>query len=136
MQSDEQQIRQLVASWMDATRRGDTDTVLTLMTDDVVFLTPGNQPMGKDEFAAAARSQDGAATIDGASDIRELAVFGDWAFMWSSLTVTVTPADSATSMIRAGHTLTLFRKENGRWRLARDANMLQVVENRPRTGDE
>ena len=41
MQDDEQQIRELVATWMAATKAGDVDTVLGLMTDDVVFLMPG-----------------------------------------------------------------------------------------------
>jgi hypothetical protein len=30
-------------------------------------------------------------------------------------------------MSRAGHTLTIFPRQNGRWLLARDANMLSAV---------
>jgi len=30
-------------------------------------------------------------------------------------------------MTRAGHTLSILRKENGRWLLARDANLLSPV---------
>ena len=45
MNSDEQEIRQLVATWIDATKTGDTDTVLSLMADDVVFLVTGQPPM-------------------------------------------------------------------------------------------
>jgi uncharacterized protein (TIGR02246 family) len=45
MQSDEQEIRQLVATWMAATKAGDTETVLSLMAEDVVFLMPGQSPM-------------------------------------------------------------------------------------------
>ena len=41
MQSDEQEIRQLVSTWMAASKAGDVDTVLSLMADDVVFLMPG-----------------------------------------------------------------------------------------------
>ena len=55
MQSDEQQIRQLVATWMTATRDGDVETVLSLMADDVVFLVTGQPPMRKADFAAAGR---------------------------------------------------------------------------------
>jgi ketosteroid isomerase-like protein len=32
-------------------------------------------------------------------------------------------------MRRAGHTLSVLRKEDGEWRLARDANLLTPVEN-------
>ena len=60
MNSDEQEIRQLVATWIDATKSGDTDTVLSLMADDVVFLVTGQPPMiGKAAFAAAMRAQSG-----------------------------------------------------------------------------
>jgi len=44
MQSDEQQIRDLVARWMSATKSHDVQTVLDLMTEDVVFLVPGSPP--------------------------------------------------------------------------------------------
>jgi len=55
MQSDEQEIRQLVATWMTATKAGNIETVLSLMAEDVVFLIPGRPPMiGKSAFAAAA----------------------------------------------------------------------------------
>jgi uncharacterized protein (TIGR02246 family) len=59
--SDEEQIRELVATWMAATRTGDVDTLLGLMTEDVVFLVSGKPPMRKSEFAAAARAQAGGA---------------------------------------------------------------------------
>ena len=129
MQSDEDQIRELVASWIAATRSGDVDTVLSLMTDDAVFLTPGREPMRKTDFAVAANAQAGgqAPQIDGNSEIQEIRVFGDWAYMWSRLRVIVTPPDGVAAVERAGHTLTILRRENGQWRLARDANMLAPV---------
>ncbi len=129
MGSGEQQIRQLVETWMTATRTGDVDTVLGLMTEDVVFLVTGRAPMRKAEFAAAARAQASGSspTFDGKSDIQEIKVVGDWAFMWTRLDVVVTPPDGSATVRRAGHTLTVLRKENGRWLLARDANLLSPV---------
>ena len=44
MTRDEQEIRDLVSTWMSATKAGDTDAVLSLMTDDVVFLAPTLAP--------------------------------------------------------------------------------------------
>jgi uncharacterized protein (TIGR02246 family) len=128
MNSDEKEIRQLVSTWMTATKAGDVDTVLSLMTADVVFLIAGQPVMRKADFAAAARAQSNskAPQIDGASDIQEIQIFNDWAFTWAKLKVVVTP-DSAAPITRAGHTLTIFRKQNGKWLLARDANMLTVV---------
>ena len=131
MEADELEIRQVVATWMTATKAGDIETVLTLMADDVVFLIAGQPPMiGKAAFAAAARAQSGQAgpRFDGTSDIQEIKVLGDWAFVWTKLTVVVTPPGGAPPMTRAGHTLSMFSKQNGRWVLARDANMLAPVD--------
>jgi len=125
--NDEQQIRHLITTWMSASKAGDTATVLTLMTDDVIFLRPGHPPMvGKSAFAAAATPPPGtpAPKVDGTCDIQEIQVLGDWAYIWTNLAVTITPAGGAESMRRAGHTLTILKKEAGRWLLARDANML------------
>ena len=58
MKSDEDEIRELVAKWMKATKEGDSETVLGLMADDAVFIVPGEKPFGKDAFASAAKSQD------------------------------------------------------------------------------
>jgi uncharacterized protein (TIGR02246 family) len=129
MKSDEDQIRELVTTWMSASRAGDVETVLSLMADDVVFLVAGRPPMGKEEFGRVARSQAGGGgpKIDGTSEIQELEVFGDRAFMWARLKVVVTPPDGSAPIERAGHTLTILRKENGRWLLARDANLLAPV---------
>jgi uncharacterized protein (TIGR02246 family) len=124
--TDEAQIRALVATWMAATKAGDVDTVLGLMTDDVVFLVPGKPPMRKSEFAAAARAQASAKApkMDGKSEIQEVEVVGDRAFTWARLSVVVTPPDGSAPVERQGHTLSVFKKEGGRWRLARDANLL------------
>ncbi len=138
MTSDEQAIRQLVTTWMEATKRGDTATVLSLMTDDAVFLIAGREPMfGKAAFAAAlpppasaSSPQSDGPKIDGHSEIQEIQVHGDWAFLWSKLRVEVTPPGKAEPIVRAGHTLTIFTNQNGTWLLARDANMLTTVTNK------
>ena len=132
MQSDEQEIRQLVSTWMAASKAGDVDTVLSLMADDVVFLVPGQPVMRKVDFAVAAWSQAGrdGPQFDGTSEIQEIKILGDWAFMWTKLTVVVTPPGGAQSMTRAGHTLSILKKQNGKWVLARDANMLAPVPNK------
>lgn len=129
MQSDEDQIRQLVATWLAASKAGDVDTVLSLMTDDVVFLVPGRPPMRKDAFASLSRPQPGTPSphIDGTSEIQEIQVSGDWAFMWTKLSVVVTPP-GGQPMERAGHTLTVLKKIGDRWYLARDANLLTAVQ--------
>jgi len=64
--------------------------------------------------------------IEGTSEVVELQVLGDWAFSRNRIDMTVTPP-GGEPVRRAGYTLTLYRKEaDGRWRLARDANLLTV----------
>lgn len=129
MESDEPEIRQLVSTWMAATKAGDVEAVLSLMADDVVFLMPGQPVMRKADFAAAARAQSGQERprFDSTSEIQEIKILGDWAFMWTKLTVVVTPPGDGKPMTRAGHTLSVLKKQSGKWVLARDANMLSPV---------
>jgi len=129
-QSDELEIQKLVETWMRATKVGDVETVLSLMTDDAVFLIPGQKPMvGKASFAAAFKRpiNQPTQTIEGTSEIQEIQVEGNMAFMWTNLKVVVTPAGEGSPIVRAGNTLSVLRKEEGRWVLARDANLLTAV---------
>lgn len=135
MLSDETQIRELVRRWHEASRAGDIDTVLGLMTDDVVFLVVGHEPFGKAEFAEMSRTPPGAPrpSIASRSRIQDIHVSGDLAYLWSELAVSVTPPGAQDTIERAGHTLTVFRRIDGKWLLARDANLLVVL---PRAGAE
>jgi uncharacterized protein (TIGR02246 family) len=124
--SDEQQIRDLVATWLRASTAGDLPTVLSLMSEDVVFLLPGQVPMrGREAFAAASRAMQGKFRMEAASDIQEIEISGDLAYCWSHLLVAVTPLPNGTPKRRTGHTLTVLRKQpEGNWLVIRDANML------------
>jgi len=127
MSDDERAIRDLIATWMSASQAGDTDTVLSLMTDDVVFMVPGKEPFGKAAFAAASQDMKDV-RIEGTSEIREVEVLGDWAYLRGHLQVAVT-TPAGNTVRRAGYTLTILRKEpDGKWRLARDVNLLTVQE--------
>jgi uncharacterized protein (TIGR02246 family) len=128
MATDEQQIRDLLAKWMAATKTGDVATVLSLMTDDVVFLVAGQPPFGKERFAELMKGSADSPRpqVDGRSEIQEIQVCGDWAFMRTRLTVEMTPPGGQT-IRRSGHTLSVLRKSGGQWRLARDANLLSPV---------
>lgn len=123
MTADERAIRMLISTWLSASRSGDTEKVLTLMSDDVLFLTAGHPPMrGKAAFAESQQALAGA-SIDATGDVQEIRTFGEWGYAWTNLTVTVTPRSGAP-IARTGPTLTVFRKEHDVWVLFRDANML------------
>jgi uncharacterized protein (TIGR02246 family) len=128
-EQEKQKIREVISTWMRATAEGELDQVLNLMADDVVFLIAGQPPMrGKEAFATASRSAVGKFHIDGKSEIQEITVAGNYAYCWTQLSVTVTPMQGGSPSKRAGHTLSVFRKEpDGRWVLFRDANLLTAA---------
>ena len=45
MRSDEQAIREVHSTWIDAVNAGDLARLLVMTTDDVVFLNPGEEGM-------------------------------------------------------------------------------------------
>ena len=123
--NDEEEIRDLVHTWMTATKSGDSETVLDLMTDDVMFLVPGQEPFGKPAFSKASAAQaDASVEFDGSSEVLEVKVLGDWAYMVTRLKVSATQPGKERRIVRSGHTLTILRKDAGRWKIARDANLL------------
>ena len=99
MTEDERAIRELVANWMEASKAGDLDTILSLMADDVIFMVPGREPFGKEAFAAESQGMKGL-DIEGTSDIEEVKVFGDRAYLRNRLTITIAPA-GGQAMLRA-----------------------------------
>ena len=124
---DEQAIRDLITTWLSASKAGDTEAVLGLMSDDVVFLVCGRPPMrGKEEFAASQTALKDV-EMDGTSEIQEVKVFGEWAYVWTHLSVDFKPRSGGVANKRAGNTLSILRKQEGKWLLVRDANMLAPV---------
>jgi uncharacterized protein (TIGR02246 family) len=126
MTDDERAIRTLVDTWIAASKSGDAATVLDLIAEDAIFMVPGQEPFGKDAFRTAADSMKNV-RLDGTSDIQEIQVLGDWAYMRNRLDMTMTPEGGAP-VRRTGYTLTILRKQaDGRWVLARDANLMAVI---------
>jgi uncharacterized protein (TIGR02246 family) len=51
MEPDERAIRQAHSTWIDAVNAGDLACLFSLMADDVMFLSPGQAPVGRDGFS-------------------------------------------------------------------------------------
>jgi len=124
MDRDEQAIRSLISTWLEATAAGDLPRVLELMADDVVFLGAGRPPMrGRNDYEAASKAIQG--RIEGAADIQEIRVFGEWAYCWNLLTVTIHPAGGGAPNRMSGPVLSILHRESdARWVIFRDANMV------------
>jgi uncharacterized protein (TIGR02246 family) len=129
MDPDERAIRQVHSTWIEAVNVGDLACLLALMADDVVFLSPGQGPFGRDKFSphfSAAHQQNRIRCI---SELEEVVVAGEVAYTRSRDSLSVIPRDGpypeATQL--AGHRMTVYRKQpDGRWLLARDAHTLSA----------
>lgn len=129
MKTDEREIREVHAAWIEAVNAGDLVRLLTLMTEDVVFLNPGQAPFGRDEFAAAFSAAHLKARIRCRSELEEVVVAGEVAYTRSRDALSVINRDGGEATQLAGHRMTIYRRQpDGRWRLARDAHTLSPAE--------
>jgi uncharacterized protein (TIGR02246 family) len=120
---DERQIRQLVDSWIAASKAHDLPALMDMMTDDVVFMTPGRAPFGKAEFAADSERMKSVA-IEARAEVQEMEVFGARAYIRNHVRVELTSPGQAPKRV-SGYAMSVLRKEaDGRWRIARDANLV------------
>ena len=125
MSADERAIRDFLLKWYAATAKHDTDALLAMLADDIVFLTPGHPPFGKAEFARMNSDQ---VDLKVSGDFEEVIISGDMACTRGFINVTVTPKAGGTTSKLAGYTLSVFRKQaDGRWLLSRDANFVKPV---------
>ena len=129
MKPDEQAVRAVHATWIDAVNAGDLPRLLTLITDDVLLLNPGEAPIGREGFIAKFSEAVGRARIRCTSEIENVAIVGgEVAYTVARDSLSVTPLAGGDAVRLAGHRLTVYRKHpDGRWLLARDAHTLAVV---------
>jgi uncharacterized protein (TIGR02246 family) len=129
MGPDEQKIRAVHSTWIDAVNVGDLACLLTLMTDDAVFLNPGKAPFGRDGFSANFSAAHEQLRIRCISELEEVIVVGDVAYTRSRDALYVTPRAGGEATHLAGYRISVYREQpNGRWLLARDAHTLSTVE--------
>jgi len=128
MKNDEQKIREVHAAWINAVNAGDLARLLTLMSDDVVFLSPGQPPFGRDEFSANFLSAHQQLQIHCRSELEEIEVFDEVAYSRCQDALSVSPRSGGESTQFKGHRVTIYRKQfNGDWLLARDAHTLTQI---------
>jgi uncharacterized protein (TIGR02246 family) len=120
---DTRQIRALVDSWIAASKAHDLSALMNMITDDVVFMTPGRAPFGKAEFVADSERMKGVG-IDARAEVQEIEVFGPLAYVRNHVRVELTSPGQALKRV-SGYAMSILRKEaDGRWRIARDANLV------------
>ena len=129
MRSDEQAIREVHSTWIDAVNAGDLARLLVMTTDDVVFLNPGRSALGRDGFSANFSAAHEQVRIRCISELEEVVIVGEVAYTRSRDSLTVSPRAGGEESRLAGDRMTIYRKQpDGRWLLARDANVLSPVQ--------
>jgi uncharacterized protein (TIGR02246 family) len=142
MKLDEQALREVHTTWIAAVNAGDLGCLLSLMTDDVVFLSPGREPFGKDGFTGGFLGAHRQYQLNCISELQDVVIVGPGDGMQVAYTLacdslSITPRGDAEAEGKAGgetkhlagHRLTVYRKHpDGRWLLARDAHTLSLVD--------
>ena len=124
MTADEQEIRGLIAEWARASEDGDLDAIDPLMDAEVLFLTPGNEPFGREAFRQRFEKYVKPMRIKVRSEVREVEVSGDLAYAQTWLEILI-QSGGGEPVRRAGFALTVYRRRpGGQWQLWRDANLV------------
>lgn len=129
MDPAEQQVREVHSTWINAVNAGDLGSLMTLMADDAVFLTPGQAPLGREGFPANFLAAHQRARILCISELEEVVVVGEVAYTRSRDSLSVMPRADEKAIRLAGYRMTVYReKPGGGWLLARDAHTLSPVQ--------
>jgi uncharacterized protein (TIGR02246 family) len=123
MSGDEQEIRDLVATWAHSSGAGDVAAIDPLMDEDILFMTAGNEPFGRETFREHFEKNVKSMDLNVRADVREIDVRGDLAFARTWLEILIRPR-GGEPVTRTGYTLSVYRRRpGGRWKLWRDANL-------------
>ncbi len=128
--SDEQEIRELFDNWIESTTKGNLALAHQCIADDALFFVPGAGKMDKKTFAVAAAGElpeDSPIEFDLDSQLREIKIFCDHAYMWIKSTLVMTPKNGDPTTKMSGHSLSILEKRDVRWQILRDANTLTAV---------
>lgn len=124
---DKHAIRKLTEDWLAAVRRKDIPTLLTMITEDVVFLPPGHPPIsGRPAVEAMyAGFFPQFSSVEQTAATEEIVVAGDWAFAWGSETLTLVPQAGTAPIQMHGKGMSILRRQSdGSWKFARGINNL------------
>ncbi|HSB09993.1 MAG TPA: DUF4440 domain-containing protein [Blastocatellia bacterium] len=117
--SDQKAIESAIAEFVKAYNAGDIDGVLAYYADDLIKIRNGAAAETKSDTArrVAAVFEKFRSRVDVVND--EVRTSGDIAYTRGSFRVTLTPKTGGDSQVIERRYLEIWRKENGRWVVAR-----------------
>lgn len=129
METIETIVQNMVQRWEDASRKKDPETILSMIAEDAVFLSPGmGKVEGKEGVAALYRSM--LLKFDWVQnfEIEEVAASGDMLYVRGIDSATVTPLDGTKPSRYRGYGMMILRKQpDGSWKFARGINSMSAV---------
>jgi uncharacterized protein (TIGR02246 family) len=120
---DEREIRELFTTWFNFVDSGNTAKILDLMAEDAVFLNPGMGRMQNKSLYAEGLSAFRGYNFKSICEIHEVSVFGDLAYCWNTISTVFTPPGAA-AIEGKGDTLSILKKQSGKWVVFRVANLM------------
>jgi len=123
--NEEKAIQASISQFVTAYNAGDLEAVLAYYTEDLIKTRQGGPAETKAETAkrVAGVFERFRSRVDVIND--EIRVSGEMAYTRGSFRVTLTPKDGGESQVVERRYLEIWRKENGRWRVARTMDNAQ-----------
>ena len=117
-------IRRLSGDWLAAFHAHDVPRMLTMITEDAVFMAPGMADVrGKPAAEGLYRRLFAQfASVEQQVAIEEIVVSRDWAFARGHEHVTLRPLAGGTAIELKGKGMSVFKREAGGWKFARAIN--------------
>ena len=109
--------------YVEAINSNDLDTLMGMLTDDVVFMAAHAPPfVGKEALQPWLEGYLGAFKTHWDKPVQEFVVNGEWAFERYSYTSTDTPVAGGEPIVDTGWGFVVYHLDaDGKWRVARDA---------------
>lgn len=127
MDQDEKDIRKWFDDWMTSTEEGDLELAKSLIADDAIFLVPGAGQMDKQSFAEAATASDPNTEFLLDGKVQEVRVFGDHAWLLSTISLEMTDKQSSSRTLMKGDGISILERRRDGWVVVRDANTMIEV---------
>ncbi len=124
---NQQAIRKLIEAWLAAVRSKDISKLVSMVTDDAVFLPPGLPAVrGKPAVEAMfGRFFPQFRNVEQTAVTEEIVVAGNWAFLWGTETFILVPQGGAAPIQMQGKGMSILRRQaDGSWKFARGINNL------------
>jgi tryptophan-rich sensory protein len=110
-------------AYLTAVNSNDLQSLLDVLTEDVVFMAPSDQPyVGKPAVRLWIAESLRTSRRHWDKPVQEFVLNGDWAFERYSYTATDTPVQGGAARVDTGWGLVIYHHDtDGKWRVARDA---------------